>query len=103
MYESGGNFDFRRLSGRIYYQYTLSSNFQVAAAGAAWNHYPVATRSLDATPAIGVYQAAAGNAYVDDLYAFLLDDVSLTVTPASEANSAETTGLRVDGRDTCTQ
>ena len=32
-----------------------------------------------------------------------MDSVSLTVTPASEANSAETSGLRVDGYDSLTQ
>ncbi|MBD3365732.1 MerR family transcriptional regulator [candidate division WWE3 bacterium] len=49
---------------------------------------------------------AAVNAYsgiFDDIYAYDLTDVSLTVTPASEANSTESTGLRVDGRDTATQ
>ena len=34
-----------------------------------------------------------------DAYCFALDDVSLTVTPASEANSAETAGIRSDGWD----
>lgn len=42
-------------------------------------------------------------AYMDDVYLVALDPVSLTVTPASLANSTETTGLRVDGRDTATQ
>jgi hypothetical protein len=50
---------------------------------------------------------AVGNRYADDIYMIHLDDVSLTCTPASEANSTETiaavTGLRVDGYDTCTQ
>ncbi len=32
-----------------------------------------------------------------------LDPVSITVTPASEVNSTETNGLRVDGLDQCTQ
>ena len=32
-----------------------------------------------------------------------LNDVSLTCVPASKANSAETTGLRVDGRDAALQ
>ena len=41
--------------------------------------------------------------YVDDIYLFALDAVTLTCTPASEANSTETTGLRVDGRDSCYQ
>jgi hypothetical protein len=34
---------------------------------------------------------------------FVLDDVSLTITPANLANSAESGGLRVDGRDLCSQ
>ena len=39
--------------------------------------------------------------YVDDLYGFFLDDVSLTVTPASEANSQENGGIQVTGLDRC--
>jgi len=46
---------------------------------------------------------ATGNRFADDLYSFALDDVSLTVTPASRENSEETTGLRVDGLDTLNQ
>ncbi len=41
--------------------------------------------------------------YTDDYYCVELDNVSLTVTPASEANSLEAGGIRVDGRDTVTQ
>jgi len=33
---------------------------------------------------------------------FVLDDVSLTVTPASQANSLESSGIRIDGDDNCT-
>ncbi|MFA5136619.1 MAG: LamG-like jellyroll fold domain-containing protein [Patescibacteria group bacterium] len=40
---------------------------------------------------------------IDDIYAFKLTDIPLTVTPASQANSTENTGLRVDGADTLTQ
>lgn len=47
--------------------------------------------------------SSAHEGYYDDFYSFKLNDVSLTVTSASEVNSAETTGLRVDGRDTLTQ
>ncbi|MFC1600554.1 LamG-like jellyroll fold domain-containing protein [Patescibacteria group bacterium] len=42
-------------------------------------------------------------AFVDDAFIFQLDDVDLTVTAASEANSAEDWGLRVDGNDTLSQ
>ena len=41
--------------------------------------------------------------YVDDVSVIELDDVSITATAASEANSTEDGGLRVDGLDTCTQ
>ena len=44
-----------------------------------------------------------GSIYYDDVYLFSLTPVSLTLTPASEANSTENTDeLRVDGRDTYT-
>jgi len=41
--------------------------------------------------------------YFDDIYAFLLSAVSLTITPANTTNSTESSGLRVDGADTNTQ
>jgi hypothetical protein len=46
---------------------------------------------------------ASGLRYADDIYAIALDAVSLTATAASEANSAEGSGVRVDGSDTYTQ
>jgi len=52
---------------------------------------------------IGQTGTPVGDRYIDDIYTFRLDDVTLTVTPASQANSVETigviTGLRNDGRD----
>lgn len=45
----------------------------------------------------------AGVRYSDDAHIIALDDVSITVTPASQVNSVEASGLRVDGRDACTQ
>jgi hypothetical protein len=47
--------------------------------------------------------APVGDRYSDDVYMFELDSITLTVTPASQANSLELDGLRVDGYDTCTQ
>ena len=44
---------------------------------------------------------AADVRYADDGYFITLDAVSLTATAASVANSAETSGLRVDGQDLC--
>ncbi|HRN86330.1 MAG TPA: fibronectin type III domain-containing protein [Candidatus Dojkabacteria bacterium] len=68
---------------------------------------------------VGVYRKAQGSntiwgvgliegtgvhpVYSDDLYAISLSDVSLNVSPASEVNSTETTGIRVDGRDVLSQ
>ena len=68
---------------------------------ASWNHAHAVIRSANASPTPAMILGGVG--YVDDLYSFPLDAVSLTVTPASEANSTETSGLRVDGRDTLTQ
>lgn len=59
-----------------------------------------------ATGATTTLQFTAGSGvtfYVDDVDVGALSAVSLTVTPASLANSTETTGLRVDGRDTAVQ
>jgi hypothetical protein len=38
-------------------------------------------------------------AYADDIYQILLDPITLTVTPSTEANSLEGIGLRIDGDD----
>ena len=46
---------------------------------------------------------ATDTRFIDDIYGIEMDDVSLTITPASEANSTEDGGLRVDGLDTLTQ
>ena len=46
---------------------------------------------------------AASAGYVDDYAGIALDAVTLTVTPASEANSLESGGLRIDGYDRAPQ
>lgn len=55
--------------------------------------------------ALGVYAWYGGlhDGYFDDAYIFKLNDVSLTITPANQANSTEASGLRVDGYDSLTQ
>jgi len=70
---------------------------------AAWAHVPCVVRALSVSPEIELLADGAAALYVDDVYAIALDAVSLTVTPASEANSAESNGLRVDGYDQLTQ
>lgn len=87
----------------IYFQYssTGGGNFTTDDPGAAWGHFSAVFRGT-----LGNRLDIAGNSnthYIDDVYVIPLDDVSLTVTPASQANSSETSGLRVDGRDSCTQ
>ncbi len=58
------------------------------------------------TGTYGTYIMSSGGAtvsYIDDVYLYSLNPVSLTITPATEANSLETSGLRIDGTDTLTQ
>lgn len=42
------------------------------------------------------------NGFIDDAYSFQVDDITLTVTPATATNSVESNKIRVDGRDTYT-
>jgi len=73
------------------------------STGAVWTHTPMVLRALDTSPELQIEaDAIAGDGFSDDFYALELDDVTLTVTPASEANSAEDTGIRVDGLDSLT-
>jgi len=89
-------------------QYKLTAQYQCSAsipAPTSWSYKHKVFRATDYTLAIlpSVTTYSLGNyGYFDDLYSFLLSDVSLTVTPTSLANSTETTGIRVDGRDTAT-
>ena len=70
----------------------------------AWRHFPVIWRARQNNPVIRYHSgySPAGARYSDDAYLILLDDVSFTVTPASEPNSLESGGIRVDGTDNCT-
>ena len=87
-------------SGTImYFQHSLGIATR-AALGAVWKEYGCVVRCVSGANYILLTRGSGvhhGN--FDDLYIFALDDVSLTVTPASEANSLENGGLRVDGRD----
>ncbi len=47
-------------------------------------------------------KTAGASRFTDDVYIIDLDAIALTVTPASEANSLEGTGIRIDGLDTVT-
>ena len=81
--------------------------FKTCTSSSNWTLTPLVVRSGRTSAArlrFGArYQSSMYTGNGDDFYLFALDGVSLTVTPASEANSAEAWGLRVDGRDTLTQ
>jgi len=70
---------------------------------AAWkNKFGIMRTDTGFHPWPGIAGGGA-DLYIDDTYRFFLTPVSLTVTPASQTNSTETSGLRVDGADTLTQ
>jgi len=77
--------------------------FQPTVA-AVWESVQGVGRIVGAAQTIYIHGQDAGPAqrYFDDVYLLALDAVSLTATPASEANSAESGGIRVDGLDTMT-
>lgn len=72
---------------------------------AAWSCVGCVARVVAANPyfVVAGVSGAVADRFSDDVYGIALDAVSLTVIPASEANSAESGGLRVDGRDTLAQ
>jgi len=76
-------------------------------SGSNWVNFKYVVRKTSAstTMAFGqqVLATRAGRVIIDDAYIIPLDDVTLTATPAIQANSTETTGIRVDGADTLTQ
>jgi hypothetical protein len=82
-----------------------SSNYYVTSTASSWNKKMGVWRNAVGTPVyvIRSKSGAIGPRYADDPYLFSLTPITLTATPASQANSTETTGLRVDGADTLTQ
>lgn len=97
-----------RISGNenLFFQAVLATAlFLGDTGGAVWIHRATVVRAVAATGQtyLRARSGAGGVRYVDDAYLFLLDPVTLTITPASEANSAESGGIRVDGDDALTQ
>ena len=86
------------------WQYSTTVFHRDLPTPVAWMHTPVVGRIVGGIGRIVLTAlTSVGTRYLDDVYMVDLDDVSLTCTPASKANSAETSGLRVDGTDQCTQ
>jgi hypothetical protein len=85
---------------RNYLHSSLSAQTLSTVTAAVWTQR-VGVFRTDAV--FGTYQLFANiltsNAYLDDVYAITMDDISLTVTPASEVNSVEDDGVRIDGYD----
>jgi hypothetical protein len=82
-------------------QTALATAFLLSqATGNTWKHSAGIARVVAANSLLYTYGDAILH-YLDDLYAIALDDVSLTATPATQANSLESGGIRVDGRDKC--
>jgi hypothetical protein len=69
----------------------------------AWERLSFVFQATGASTDLQFTGNAAQTFYVDDVAVCELDDVSLTIMPASQSNSTDGTGLRIDGRDTCTQ
>lgn len=72
---------------------------------AVWSFTQALFRVVAANPSVYILAdaGAVGDRFIDDVSVVANGDVSLTVTPASLANSAESSGLRIDGRDSLTQ
>lgn len=96
-------------TSRVLLQYsTVDARPTDPTVGASWLHYKFVVRCISASASLFNVYAIAGAAggserFADDCYFFALDDVTLTCTPASQANSLEGTGIRVDGLDRLTQ
>lgn len=97
-------------SGRLYgsdrssYHYALATMFSLYQSTiAAWEHIPAVIRQTHAVSYRMYLPGRSVQCYFDDFYSIHLDNVSLTVTPANAANSAESGGIRVDGYDNLSQ
>lgn len=98
-----GSVSIRTNFNRGLFQSSTSSFVITSPVSSTWNAFQSVYRTNSTWKAMGIQGTSSGPVYIDDLYSFQLTDVSLTVTPASEANSSESSGLRVDGADTLTQ
>jgi hypothetical protein len=93
------------MDGTPYRQADPQTVYQKSNMPNVWNQESLVARAFSDSNIIRFRQRDVANAegYIDDIYTIPLNPVSLTVTPASEANSLEGTGLRVDGVDGLTQ
>ncbi len=82
---------------------TGNTSVLTTAGNDAWVKLSGVVRATSTTLTLRLLSNGSQTFYSDDVATVALDPVTLTYTPASEANSLEGTGIRVDGRDTLTQ
>jgi hypothetical protein len=86
---------------RNHYSESVTWNIPIPTT-AAWIHsFAVMRRTGVGGGTVFLYGQSDGPLYADDIYLVQLDNISLNVTPASEAACAENGGLRVAGRSSC--
>lgn len=101
---SGEYVRFTDLGAKLVDQATLSSTFLERSYANYWTHKSKVTRATGIASQPRIYADTGANPkYIDDRYLYTLADITLTVTPASYANSLEGTGVRIDGLDAVTQ
>jgi hypothetical protein len=90
--------------GNIHSSYAIYGLARSSSA-AQWTHNMSVWRYDASTlqPYIQGGDSPSGDCFSDDVYIFKLDPVSVTITPASEANCQESGGIRVVGRSICTE
>jgi hypothetical protein len=76
---------------------------KVTTAVNVWQRLQCVFRATGTTTTLQFTSGSGVTWYLDDVDCGALTAVTLTVTPASAANSTETSGLRNDGRDTTVQ
>jgi hypothetical protein len=86
-------------------QYSTTLNSVTPSVTTTWQHVQSVFRAVTANPAgqFTFLDAGPNERYTDDAYIIALNDVTLSVTPASAANSLEGTGIRIDGNDLLVQ
>lgn len=82
---------------------TVGSQTVISTTNDAWELLTLIFRASGDSTNVDCLSNDAQTFYGDDFFVKVLDDVSITVTPASEANSTENGGIRVDGLDSLTQ
>lgn len=96
----GGGYELENQAGAAFSSFSTND-----AKPVTWAHRAGVGRSrgLSFTMNLGSMQTDTADSWIDDVYLYNLQDVSLTVTPATQASSMETNGLRVDGGDVHTE